>query len=297
MAAASYSFSQPADWSSGEKINGALNEHAKTKRFDMEREVAGSMSYIHRALLPAGKSVSLMLWPATGAPTPDALDFCSRIGVQSLTPAPSRTAGQSAVIALPEANEITASSWVHGDNVEVFATAASRSDARPTLEQQLAALQAEVKNPRRIAPVALSASFRDVRDEKGLADLTKALDWCAAEPLHATTAAAYAASVRDAARTRDIRIRFLEFVIAMLSHVRAEAGRAALGLGRPAAVAFEEFVEGGAHAGSLRSRPGSHITSSRQTAPGRSACGGSPRCRHRFRRAWRRATGGRAGIR
>ena len=35
---------------------------------------------------------------------------------------------------------------------------------------------------------------------------------------------------RDAARTRDTRIRFLEFVIAMLSHVRAEAGRAALGV-------------------------------------------------------------------
>jgi hypothetical protein len=213
VAAASYSFSQPADWSSGEKINGALNEHAKTKRFDMEREVAGSMSYIHRALLPAGKNVSLMLWPASGAPTPDALDFCSRMGVQSLTPAPSRTAGQSAVIALPEANEITASSWVHGDNVEVFATAASRSDARPTLEQQLAALQAEVKNPRRIAPVALSASFRDVRDEKGLADLTKALDWCAAEPLHATTAAAYAASVRDAARTRVLKLAERHWIV------------------------------------------------------------------------------------
>ncbi|MBJ7339772.1 DEAD/DEAH box helicase [Mycolicibacterium sp.] len=35
---------------------------------------------------------------------------------------------------------------------------------------------------------------------------------------------------RDATRTRDSRIRFLEFVVAMLSHVRAEAGRAALGV-------------------------------------------------------------------
>jgi hypothetical protein len=35
---------------------------------------------------------------------------------------------------------------------------------------------------------------------------------------------------RDAVRTRDTRIRFLEFVIAMLSHVRAETGRAALGV-------------------------------------------------------------------
>ena len=35
---------------------------------------------------------------------------------------------------------------------------------------------------------------------------------------------------RDAARTHATRVRFLEFVFAMLSHVRAEAGRAALGV-------------------------------------------------------------------
>ncbi|MDF2467662.1 MAG: box helicase [Rhodococcus erythropolis] len=35
---------------------------------------------------------------------------------------------------------------------------------------------------------------------------------------------------RDAARTHVTRVRFLEFVFAMLSHVRAEAGRAALGV-------------------------------------------------------------------
>jgi hypothetical protein len=142
VAAASYSFSQPTQWTQEDKINGPLNEHAKTNRFDMEREVAGSMSYIHSALLPAGKSVSLMLWLATGAPGSEALDYCARIGVQSLTPAPSRSAGDSAVIAMPTANEVTANSWMHGENVEVFATAASRADARPTLDQQLATLQA-----------------------------------------------------------------------------------------------------------------------------------------------------------
>jgi ATP-dependent helicase YprA (DUF1998 family) len=35
---------------------------------------------------------------------------------------------------------------------------------------------------------------------------------------------------RDAVRTRDTRIRFLEYVIALLSHVRAETGRTALGV-------------------------------------------------------------------
>jgi hypothetical protein len=48
------------------------NERAKTARHDMEREIAGSMSYIHRRLLPLGKEVNLMLWPENAPPSPEA---------------------------------------------------------------------------------------------------------------------------------------------------------------------------------------------------------------------------------
>lgn len=82
--AASNSFSRPSQWTAGIDITSRLNDRAKTTRHDMEREIAGSMSYIHRRLLPLGKEVSLMLWPANAAPSAEAVRYCQAMGVESL---------------------------------------------------------------------------------------------------------------------------------------------------------------------------------------------------------------------
>ncbi len=152
--AASHSFSRPSQWTAGIDITSTLNDRAQTTRHDMEREIGGSMSYIHRSLLPLGKEVSLMLWPANAAPTPEALRYCRAMHVEDLPSAAATTTSASTM---------------------------------------------------RLEPLALRCSFADVRTEAGIASLEKSFAACAAEPLHATTAAAYAASVRDARRTRILR--------------------------------------------------------------------------------------------
>jgi hypothetical protein len=156
--AASNSFSRPSQWTAGIDITSTLNDRASTARHDMEREIAGSMSYIHRRLLPLGKEVNLMLWPANATPTPEALRYCRAMNVESLA-----TASSVDPIASP-------------------AAAASSSI--------------------RLEPFALRCSFADVRTAAGIAALERKFDACAGEPLHAMTAAAYAASVRDARHTR-----------------------------------------------------------------------------------------------
>ena len=82
--AASNSLSRPSQWTAGIDISGRLNDRAKTTRHDMEREIAGSMSYIHRRLLPLGKEVSLMLWPVNATPSSEALSYCRALRVESL---------------------------------------------------------------------------------------------------------------------------------------------------------------------------------------------------------------------
>lgn len=82
--AASNSFSRPKTWIAGTDIASKLNERAKTARHDMEREIAGSMIYIHRRLLPLGKGVDLMLWPQNSAPTTEALRFCDSLNIMHL---------------------------------------------------------------------------------------------------------------------------------------------------------------------------------------------------------------------
>ena len=152
--AASNSFSRPSAWTADANISSILNERAQTARHDMPREIAGSMSYIHRRLLPLNKSVSLMLWPAKATPSAEAQEYCRAMGIENLQ------AGTGA--------ETT----VRPDTVA------------------------------RLEPAALCFSFADARTEAGVAALGKAFDTCASEPLHAMTAASYAASVRDARHTR-----------------------------------------------------------------------------------------------
>lgn len=156
--AASNSFSRPSQWTAGIDISSTLNDRAQTTRHDMEREIAGSMSYIHRRLLPLGQNVSLMLWPANASPTPEARRYCHAMRVEDLPSAP------------------------------VTTPAAAGSS-----------------HPARMEPLALRFSFADVRTEAGIASLEKSFDACAAEPLHAMSAATYAASLRDARHTRLLR--------------------------------------------------------------------------------------------
>jgi hypothetical protein len=156
--AASNSFTRPATWTAGTDIAAKLNDRARTARHDMEREIAGSMSYIHRRLLPVGKYVNLMLWPQNAAPTPEALRFCESMRIENLPAAP-------------------------------IGTPAAVLDSKAL----------------RLEPVAVRSRFEDVRTEQGISALEKTLDACAAAPLQAMTAAAYAASVRDARHTRILR--------------------------------------------------------------------------------------------
>jgi polysaccharide biosynthesis protein PelA len=159
---ASNSLSRPSQWTAGIDITSTLNDRAQTTRHDMPREIAGSMSYIHRRLLPLGKAVNLMLWPANAIPSAEALSYCRAMNVESL---------------------VTSSS------VDPITS--------PVLTASSNAIRSE--------PFALRFSFADVRTEAGIASLKKTLDACAGEPLHAMTAAGYAASVRDSHHTRVLR--------------------------------------------------------------------------------------------
>ncbi|OYW31346.1 MAG: hypothetical protein B7Z47_01370 [Chthoniobacter sp. 12-60-6] len=181
--AASNSFSRPSQWTAGTDITSTLNDRAQTTRHDMQREIAGSMSYVHRRLLPLGKEVSLMLWPANATPTAEALRYCQAMKVENL---PATT------------------------SVSPNATASF--------------------NPTRMEPLAIRCSFADVRTERGIAALEKTFEACAGEPLHAMTAAAYAATLRDARHTRILRAAADHWIVLNAGECRTLRMPAAAGL-------------------------------------------------------------------
>ncbi|MBE7498505.1 MAG: hypothetical protein HS117_26500 [Verrucomicrobiaceae bacterium] len=226
VAAASYSFSKPAAWQADMQIAGPLNEHARSARLDMEREVAGSMGYIHRRLLPAGKSVSLMLWPEFAPPTPEALAFCAALGVQSLTP--TRSGSREPSLSPGNAGQF-AFGMRHGDDIEVFSTAEERPSWKAGTVEQFQHYAVTTQG-RRTTPVAVGARFADAGSPATLIALEKLLDWCIARPLRAMPAALYAASVRDALDSRIIRMGARHWIVLNEGHARTVRLPAAAGV-------------------------------------------------------------------
>jgi len=176
--AASASRSRPRDWESCP---------------EMEREVAGSMAYIHRQLLPAGRHIELMLWPQGAVPTPAAVAFSRRMGVENVQPLLQDTLlGRRSV---PAAN-----TWGEAETHQTLAPSARRAgplSATPFIAQA----QAEGEG-RWMTPVHVAVSFQDAVSEASLWEVERVLDWCAAQPLHAMSSADHARLVRDAAQTR-----------------------------------------------------------------------------------------------
>lgn len=85
---ASHSYSHPFIWSRADAAPAAgdapLNLDIPGYRFDLKREVSGSIDYINRSLLPAGKRTAVFLWTGDCMPTPEALRASYEAGVLNM---------------------------------------------------------------------------------------------------------------------------------------------------------------------------------------------------------------------
>lgn len=86
---ASHSYSHPFNWSAAEAHAGESGEAGYSLdvpgyRFDLEREIAGSIEYINRRLAPSDKQVKLFLWTGDCIPGRDALELTQRLGVLNM---------------------------------------------------------------------------------------------------------------------------------------------------------------------------------------------------------------------
>jgi polysaccharide biosynthesis protein PelA len=77
--AGSHSFSHPLDW---EKQTRSFEMPGY--RYSVEMETAGSIEYIEKHLLPAGKRVRLFQWSGAANVVPEAFEFLERLGVPNI---------------------------------------------------------------------------------------------------------------------------------------------------------------------------------------------------------------------
>ncbi|SKB05713.1 hypothetical protein SAMN02745166_04310 [Prosthecobacter debontii] len=159
---------------------------------EMEREVAGTMAYVHRRLLPAGRHVDLMLWPQGARPTDEAVAFSHRMGVEN--------AWITATTTLPGTSPAKmAQTWGQHQSLLTLTPLPHQGALRAA---EFIAHEEAQNASRWMQPVNAIFSFRDAATEERLWEAENILDWCASQPLHAITLAEHAKIVRDAARTR-----------------------------------------------------------------------------------------------
>ena len=175
--AASASRSRPKDWQNCP---------------EMEREIAGSMAYIHRHLLPAGRHVEMMQWPQGTTPSPAAVAFSRRMGVENMElQLDNSLLGSSSIP--------TANFWGEGSTHEALAKSPRRQGP---LNATAFVTHAETESRARwMSPLHVSLNFQDAISDASLWEVERVLDWCAGQPLHAVSASDYAKLVRDAAQT------------------------------------------------------------------------------------------------
>jgi hypothetical protein len=176
--AASASLSRPTDWTTCES---------------MPREVAGSMAYIHRQLLPAGRQVELMMWPEGSNPTPAGVAFTQKMRVENVQPLLwDKTQDHSPVP--------VAMTWGKGETFQALAPSLRRKG--PLNATSYISLEEAQGQGRWMAPVHVSLNFHDVSSDASLWEVERVLDWCASQPLLAMSLPDHAKLLRDAAQTR-----------------------------------------------------------------------------------------------
>lgn len=85
VAIASHSYSHPFAWSKvGVDDSGSYNLRLPGYKFDLQREIEGSIRYIESRLAPPGKKVDMFFWTGDCIPGSDALEWTRKVGVLNM---------------------------------------------------------------------------------------------------------------------------------------------------------------------------------------------------------------------
>jgi len=190
---ASTPLSRPTSWEGTKPVGGVLNAAATEKTPGMEREIAGSLSWLHRQFLGKGHAMQMLSWPQESLPSAEAVAFSQKVGVENIA---TLSAAPLAGRAAPQ----PARSWGTSRH---FSTLLAQNRSGDTLDAASFITEATRTGQRRwLSPVQVTLSFQDAASTASLKQVEKVLDWCASQPFQAVTAGEYARLMRDAARTR-----------------------------------------------------------------------------------------------
>ena len=213
--AASHSYSHPYPWIEGDtqfldlydRPNLELKLTARYPKIEMEREIAGSMTYINEKLAAAGRPAGLMLWSGDCRPSPEALAVCESHGFENLNGGNTilcrRYPGLFGVA--PRVMDWDGHLQIHAANQNEFMYTDGWAGASLGGFAQVVETFEMTEAGRRLKPVNVYYHFYSAERPDALAALESIYDWCRKQELHAVTALDFAALTRDSYHTELVR--------------------------------------------------------------------------------------------
>lgn len=211
---AANTMSRPQNWVTDAFVAGPLRPGVPENRFDAGREIAGSLDFVRRRLLPPGKSAAFLLWPEGSAPGAEAMQRVRAEGGWHL----------------PE-------SWRPGwslggeESAATVEVAPGPPDSAEAMAQAWIDQQGGGDAARRTGPAHLAYAFGDLKKTTNVEALRRIWSWCAEQAWHPMTAAGYARFLEDAASCRIDRVGRDHWRV--ISTGRALTLRLPAGRGRP----------------------------------------------------------------
>ena len=209
----SHAFSHPFVWMPDRDIEGGRGyatpwlEFADPKtypKFDLRKEIEGSVRYIQDNLMPSDKKLEVFLWSGNCRPSGEALKMVTNLGLEALnggnTTINRRADGIAAIsskdtfmdgelqVYSPVQNEYT---YTNGFTGPLYGGYRLVIDTFKRTGE-----------PRRLKPVNVYFHFYSVQNGESQAALKDVFDWCASQPLHSITAKDFVQLAKDCRATQ-----------------------------------------------------------------------------------------------
>ena len=208
---ASHAFSHPYVWDPKDPNPGiydepclAMKEKPKYPGLDLDKEIRGSVEYINRELLPAGRKCELFLWSGNCRPGPEAIRKVREIGLENLN------GGNTIICRLypgiagvaPRTMEWDGELQINASNQNEFMYVdgfngpfyGGFADVIDTFER--------TESPRRLKPVNAYYHFYSATYLSSLRALEKIHRWALDQKLQAITALEFVKLTKDSRETR-----------------------------------------------------------------------------------------------
>lgn len=196
----SHTYSHPFNWEQVARYKrwGKYNLDVKGYLYSSEREVAGSIDFINRELVPPGKRVEVMLWSGNALPQVDDLKEVEKLGIVNMNGGSTSMSRR-----FPSISRVSAMARTVDDLVQVYAPIMNENmftndwtgpfdgfrDVIGTFEM--------TDKPRRLKPINVYYHFYSGTKTASLKALEDVYGWSTAQDIHPVHVKDYALKVPD----------------------------------------------------------------------------------------------------